>query len=279
MTPHDPNASQKSQKFTGFRLRLKKGVSSASEGDLEGAVASLERTEIRFAAMVIFGVLLELVIAVIHPPYDSKFGIFGPVLGDFLVGLGIIGEVMCSSRVTICQGELTQRSNKKLAEADARAAEAIERAATLEKEAAEARSKTAEIERLVSWRSIPLWQRLEAASALSGKIKPDVFIEYEGENPESIMYSKDVEDLFKRAGSVRVRRNPTHMSVDGEPLFGLFICSYPDLVGIVIKDAFTSVGIPIIIENDLKISSLFSDASVVLERVYVYAGYKPPISG
>jgi hypothetical protein len=90
---------------------VKRASDEAVDDLSDGAVAA----EWFFAAVVIAGVIGEFIIAARHPPYDSRLGQWGPAFGDLLVALGVAGEVLASVVSHLCQGELTRRSNEKLA--------------------------------------------------------------------------------------------------------------------------------------------------------------------
>jgi hypothetical protein len=191
-----PKPAQNNRQFVAWRLRLKNGVRSATEGELDAAVSWLEGSEIVFGGVVFFGIALEVALAILHPPYDAAPNIWGSPIADAFVALGVLGEVVASARVTICQGELSKRSNDRLQAAEQRAADASkeaagaqtmaflamgqassatnalavanERAARLEKEAADARERAAKLEAEL----IPRRLTVEAQEAIRDLIAP-----------------------------------------------------------------------------------------------------------
>jgi hypothetical protein len=110
----------------------------ATDTQLEGASSSCERWEWRCAGLVVLAVLAEIVIACVHPPYDSALNEWGTTLADAAIALGIVGEVIFGRLDARIQTELRRRSNELLASATKTAAQANERAAEARKQAAEA---------------------------------------------------------------------------------------------------------------------------------------------
>lgn len=247
-------------KFAPWRLRLKNGVISASDGDLDGAVSWLEASEIVFGVAVFLGVALEVVIASVNPPYDSPLERWGPVFADGLVALGVLGEIIASARITLCQGEMTRRSNLRLEEAtrqsnsalglaasaqqdaaDAQsqlaeaqselasalgmAASANERAAKLELQAAEARERASKIERIVAWRAVTAKEQEELKELVGPQAHlVDLYIEYQSQDPEAYMYAWHIAEAFQKVGVANVRR-PVGNSFPFQPMFGVHCAS------------------------------------------------------
>lgn len=132
------------REFAWWRLHIKKGMKDASDEQLAEGVESCEAFEVAFAAVVVIGVIFEFFVGFSHPPYDSLRGIWWPIIGEALVAIGLVVEVLASLRGKTLQSELTQRSNKRLEEAEghleetrAEAAEAYDRAAQAEKQTQE----------------------------------------------------------------------------------------------------------------------------------------------
>jgi hypothetical protein len=107
---------------------------------LDKAIEWLEGVEILFGGVVVFGVLLSVAFAALHFPYDSPWERWGPTTGDAFVGLGVLGEIVASARMALCDGELTRRSSERLADA--------------EKEAADARLETERLRAKYAWRTL-----------------------------------------------------------------------------------------------------------------------------
>lgn len=103
---------------------------------MEGASESCDRWERGCAAIVVVAVVAELVLAAVHPSYDSLWNRAGSAFADAAIALGIVGEVWFGRRDARIQTELRNRSNKKLGDAEKIAAEANERAKQIELELA-----------------------------------------------------------------------------------------------------------------------------------------------
>jgi len=144
--------------------RLANGIGAAADNELEIAATSCERWTWACAILVVIGVALEFMLAIKHPDYGSPGEIWGTALADFLIGIGVAGEIAFARMGFSRQGELTRRSNRKLEDAheqsvralkgaeNASAAAALanielgksnERAAALEVQAAELRKQLA----------------------------------------------------------------------------------------------------------------------------------------
>ena len=126
---------------------IKRDIRSATDGELVAAVERMERAEIFSGAAAFVGVALKLATALFGPAHTSPVGYWGPVIGDVFVALGVLGVLVTTARATLYQGELTSRSNRRLAVAARMAGEAAERAADANARAAEAneRARNAEL--------------------------------------------------------------------------------------------------------------------------------------
>lgn len=102
---------------------------NASDIELDGASSSCERRQWGCAGFVVAAVVAELVIAGVHPSYDSQLNKWGTVLADVAIALGIVGEVIFGRLDARIQTELRRRSNEQLTSATQAAGEANERAA------------------------------------------------------------------------------------------------------------------------------------------------------
>lgn len=90
---------------------------------------------------MVFGLALEVIVALIHPAYDSALGDWGPVICDVFVATGVLGEVLASARVTLCQGEQLRRSDERLTTAEGNAMIAFAEATSASGAAADAQQK------------------------------------------------------------------------------------------------------------------------------------------
>ena len=99
-----------------FIWRLESRI-EASDERLESAGESCVRWEFWCGlGLVVSGLLGEFVIACVHPPYDSFWDRWGGVVCDALIALGVVGEIYFSSLSHKYSGELTRRSNRRLAD-------------------------------------------------------------------------------------------------------------------------------------------------------------------
>jgi hypothetical protein len=223
---------------------LPNGTINAAESQLEDASSSCERWGIWCAALVVVGIIAELVIAYIAPPYNSF--LTDSTIADAAVAIGIVGEVSFGMWNNRTQTELRKRSNDKLSDA-------IDRAAKLEREAAEARERTAAIERLTSWRKIPEDKRATIADGLRPIATTlNVFIEYQTGDPEAWSFANDISHVFLVAGLQQEQEQirGTNNSFLFETIFGVHLSANPDTVnGEIIIAAFASAGIPITIRE------------------------------
>jgi hypothetical protein len=104
------------------------GAKNAIDRELDTATEACEKGAILFGAVVVVAVIVELGIAILHPPYDSSLQKWGSSATDAFIAIGIVGEVFFGMVQTRLQTEIRRRSDEKVAEATARAAEANERA-------------------------------------------------------------------------------------------------------------------------------------------------------
>src|SRR4051794_5991945 len=126
-----------------------------TDQNLKDAIASNEKIALWCAGAVVFGLVLDVILAsAFHAPPETFVSHWGPVAAGAIVALGVAGEVWFGRKSRIDSEELTRRSEERLAKAINSAAQANERTAILEKEAAEARERTAEIERITQWRRV-----------------------------------------------------------------------------------------------------------------------------
>jgi hypothetical protein len=124
--------------------RLPNGINKASDGDLERSTSSCERWAIASGLLVVLGLIVEAVVAFIHPSYDSPVETWAPFIADTLVALGVAGEVLFTMMSSRRHSELLIRSNAKLTDAIMRAGEATKKASMAEARASIANQKAQE---------------------------------------------------------------------------------------------------------------------------------------
>ena len=110
--------------------RLKNGVKKATNGELEAAVDSCERWGWGCGGTLLVGLVAELALAAVHPAYDSFGGRWVATLADFLVALGVAGEIQFSTMGYRRHTELQRRSDIKVEEARARVAYPVDSGCT-----------------------------------------------------------------------------------------------------------------------------------------------------
>lgn len=175
--------------------RLPNGTINATDTELDGASSSCELWEWGCAGLVVAAVSAEIIIAWLHPPYDSPFNEWGSTLADAVIAIGIVGEVVFSRLDARIQTELRRRSNEKLASATKSAAEANVRAAEAELKAETLRSELA-------WRRITA-QEAEKISEVLGRADLPKFglrIFHVANDPEALTLSQDIAEVFRRNG-------------------------------------------------------------------------------
>jgi hypothetical protein len=192
---------------------LPKGTIYANEDQLEAGSSSCERWAIGFGTIVVIAVIAELVLAVVHPSYDSPWERWGSATADALIALGIVGEVLFGMWDGRIQTELRDRSNKKVADATARAAEAIERAA-------EAELQTERLRAQFSWCSISIKQRNILYFTLRSKRRGTIILTYLMSDTESQSFVMQLSEIFIASGWKIDVEGDTYV---GEIIFGLFV--------------------------------------------------------
>jgi len=132
-----------------WRLRQGKNIRSATDGDLYLSLERLQVAQILSGGIAVLGVVIQLAVAVFHPGYDSPGGTWGRVIANGFIALGVVGVLISAARLKLYQGELTNRSNQRLAIAARMAGEAAERAANANARAAAANERAARAERVL----------------------------------------------------------------------------------------------------------------------------------
>lgn len=185
-TPNAIPPQKPSKPFPAWRLP--NGVMKASEPELEGSIGSCERWEWFGGGLVVVGVIAEVVIAVIHPPYDSFWEQWGSSLANSLVAIGVALEIKFGQMAGIRQNEIKRRSDEKVAEANARAAEAELRTETLRGE--------------LAWRRISAQEAEKISEVLSRSDLPKfgLRIFHVANDPEATTFSQDIAEVFRRNG-------------------------------------------------------------------------------
>lgn len=205
-------------------------IKAASEEKLEAASTSCERWGFWSAALVIVGVIAEVVIAWIEPPYLTFLR--ESFITDAAVGIGITGEVLLG---TMWNGKIQTELRKRYTE---KLADAIERAAKLEKEAAEARERVADLEQITAWRKISAEEKRRMIEIL--KHSPSalrVFIEYQNGDMEALTHAIEISKIFDAAG-VTITGSQSNLWTREEPAYGLCISVSPDIECSAVWDAF-----------------------------------------
>ena len=161
-------------------LRLINGVMNATDDELRESVESCERAALWGGIAVVAGLVIKVVLAFNHAPFDSFEGIWGAVIADSMVALGVAAEILCSRLGFSRQYELQRRSDEKIAEANTIAAQAT-------KDAADARERTALLEKLTAFRRLSEGNRKAIADAVLPIVtRLDVLIEWQNGDTEAL---------------------------------------------------------------------------------------------
>ena len=116
-SPREANRRVPQSSSMRFKWQLGNKIEDASEERLKIAGESCMRWEVGCGlALVVLGLLGEFALAWVHPGYDSIWDRWGEVTCDFAIALGVAGEIFFSSRSHKYSGELTRRSNQRLAD-------------------------------------------------------------------------------------------------------------------------------------------------------------------
>jgi hypothetical protein len=134
--------------------------------------------------------IIEVGLAAKHPPFDSFIGIWGSVIADSLVAIGVFGELLFSAMGSKRLGELQRRSKLMVAELNTQAREANARAA-------EADRARAELEVKLQPRSLNQ-EQWDLIQGLRGKL-PSVNIASETD-AETCWFAGQIRDAFFSAG-------------------------------------------------------------------------------
>ena len=212
MNINTPNATPSQSPRELWLWHLRRGtIKEATDHQLELAADSCEQWELRFAGLVIVAVAAEFVFALIHPPYDSLWNIWGTVIADAGIAFGIIGEVICGRLDARIQTELRKRSTDRLADievangflgvemerARAEAARANARAAEANERASKADLARAELEAKLLPRTLSQEQR-DFIQTLRGRFA-EIAIAFETD-VETQYFAASIRDAFWAAG-------------------------------------------------------------------------------
>jgi hypothetical protein len=255
----EQNPIQNEAEDAPLRLRRKNGIKNASDEELESSLAIYEEFEKAFSGVVLFGVLFEFFLAYLHPSYDSPRGVWGPIIGDALVAIGILAEVFCGTRSKTLQSELTVRSNKRLAEA-------IERAANAERE-------TERLRVLTAWRHLPSEMHVALSTAMgNAATNIDLLVEFHNGDPEAYGYACEFIAAFAKAGVKKIRHCGN--SIVGIPAFGVFIEASDLAVLAPIGAAFVTAGVAL--RRGPTDLATHLPRNVVAPNMYVFVAPRPP---
>jgi hypothetical protein len=91
-----------------------------TDNQLRDAISKYESRAQLGAVAVVAGLLLEAILAYIFPVGPSPIENWGPVVGDVLIALGVIAEIYFAHKASAQHHELQRRTDRYLAEANAR---------------------------------------------------------------------------------------------------------------------------------------------------------------
>ncbi|MGH6843532.1 MAG: hypothetical protein ACRECU_02170 [Methylocella sp.] len=203
--------------------------------------------------------------------FDSIEGIWGAVIADSLVAVGVASEILFSRLGFGRQYELQRRSGEKVATTNKIAALANERAATLEKEVVEARERTAQIEKLTAWRRISPEQQSTIVAAIREIAQSlDVLIEHERGDPEAFSYARDFASMINSAGVTKIRFGANSYL---HPVFGLRTALAPE-TDMAILEVFGRVGI-LLVYDPMDLSRHLT-RNETAPNWYIFVAPKPP---
>jgi len=252
--------------------RLPNGIKSASPADLERSDSSFERWIIGSGLIVVLGLLVEAGVAATHPGYDSTTERIGVLVSDWMVALGVAGEVLFAILARRVQTELRDRSNAALGEAVEQAAQANERAAHAELE-------TEKLKILGAWRKVDL-PTIRALGEIIGEMEPAcVLFSYSAGDDEARSYAEDFAAVFKHAGwAVRFQIFTTSEAVLFEICVSDFWSVNRSEVARDVQRAFEQVGIRFIGGRGPAMGMTQGESFAWSEPnvVNIFVGPKPP---
>ena len=210
--------------------------------------------------LVVIGLIIEVVLALVFHSNEPWYEQWPLVVANVIIVIGVWVEIHFGGNAR--------------AEANAKTAEAHERAAILEKEAADAHERTAKIERLTAWRRIGEAEAKELVSSIIPFAEQiDLLIEFQRDDPEAYLFSREIVNIFWRAG-VRHMRSSANSYLEGA-VFDTWICAAPSLDIKSIVEAFTAVGIDVR-QSSTKDLSTHLPRNETAPTVYIFVGPKLP---
>jgi len=195
-----PTQSAEKLRFPAWRLA--NGVMNATDENLEISATSCERWTWGCGGMLLFGLLVEVVVAVIHPPYDSFAGTWASVIADSFVTIGVGGEIIFAFMGFRRQDELGKRAKVEVGILNKLAGEANERAAEALQKVAEADLARVTLETKVAPRRLSLEATLTLFDELRDKIPP-IYLRALGD-AEVRQYAQDFFNAFLMIGLIIV---------------------------------------------------------------------------
>ena len=171
---------------------------NATDDELRESVKSCERAALCGGIAVVAGLVIEVVLAFHHAPFDSFEGTWGAVIADSLVALGVASEILFSRLGFSRQYELQRRSDEIVAEAKTIAAQANERAAELARETATLQWQLEQQRQKLAQRLLSPEQKAAMISALRGKLS-EVMLVIQND-PEANAFAMQLMTVLAEAG-------------------------------------------------------------------------------
>jgi hypothetical protein len=140
--------------------------------------------------------IIEVALAAKHSPFDSFIGIWGSVIADSLVALGVFGELLFSAIGSKRHGELQRRSKLMVAEANQKASEANARASEANQKAQEAILELADLR---APRALTREQRGRVVDKLKQFSGTEYDITVSGADPEILSFVFTIELVLSTA--------------------------------------------------------------------------------
>ena len=241
-----------------------------NKNTLKYAIVLNEYRALLCGILVVFGLIIELLVAAAYRDHPSFFENWGPVIADVFVTSGVFGEIFFARKARAASEILQIETDAKVADtytlamiADSRSAaansaaadaqqklaKAIDRAAEAEIKAAEAvrmaeseRHARTELESALASRRLSSEQQGALIAALIAvKDRIPVIVVTRLRDPEAFNFSVDIIQAIGRAG---IHVDLTEKGLMSSPPYGLCIADVP---GDTLKFAFASAGIKKII--------------------------------
>lgn len=228
-----------------------------SQSTVQDRLEDLELAAIVGTVIILLGILAEAIAELLR--HSDHSHLILSMIGNGLVGIGLIHELQATRVTIIDTREDNAESERKVAEAN--------------KAAAEARERTATIEALTAWRHISEEQYTPIVDTIRSKSQEiDLLVEYERGDPESFGYAREIAWLFQSAGVTRIRADANQYLVPG--IFGIHIAAAPEIDVSDIIEAFSTVGIELIVEHK-DLSRHFS-SNIKAPNLYIFVAPKIP---